>query len=66
MAKNKLSKEDFERKYAEKSGVTVEYLRVHRQVAIPCDCEDPICSGWQMVNEDGVFIPSVRQSFAKG
>ena len=38
----------FEQQYAERSGVTVEWLHAHDQFGAPCDCEDPSCSGWQM------------------
>ena len=45
-----MTREDFENGYAERSGVTVEWLHEQNQYAIPCDCGDDLCQGWQMVN----------------
>lgn len=44
-----MTKEEFEQGYAERSGVTVEWLHLYGQYAIPCDCEEENCRGWQMV-----------------
>lgn len=44
------SKEVFEQEYARRSGVTVDWLHEHGRGAIPCDCDEEICEGWQMVN----------------
>lgn len=43
-----MTKEQFEYQYAELSGVTVEWLHEHDQYAIPCDCGEDGCMGWQM------------------
>lgn len=40
--------EAFARRYAERSGVTVEWLRAHGQIAVPCRCDYDGCEGWQM------------------
>jgi hypothetical protein len=45
------SAEQFERDYAERSGVTVEWLREHRVVR-PCDCREEGCDGWQSVSRE--------------
>lgn len=51
MAKRKgLTAAQFARGYAERSGVTVEWLRQNGQEAMPCDCGDDICEGWQMAH----------------
>lgn len=48
--RQKVSKEEFERTYAESFGVTVKWLHSRGQFAVPCDCGDELwCSGWQMV-----------------
>jgi hypothetical protein len=47
-----ITKEEFERQYAEKSGVTIEWLHAHGQFAEPCDCEWDECKGWAMVGRD--------------
>jgi hypothetical protein len=45
-----MTKDDFEKQYAEKSNVTVEWLHENHQGAIPCECGEDGCKGWQMVN----------------
>lgn len=44
-----MTAEEFERQYAERAGVTVEWLRGWRTVR-PCDCRDESCQGWQSVS----------------
>jgi len=44
--------EEFERRYAERSGVTVEWLREMGRVVVPCDCGDRICEGWISVSRE--------------
>ena len=45
-----MTKDEFEKGYAERSGVTVEWLHSMGQWAIPCDCGDEGCHGWQMAH----------------
>lgn len=47
-----MTAEEFERGYAERSKVSVEWLREHDMIVAPCDCEEDDCRGWQMVNAD--------------
>ena len=42
----------FIRSYASKSNTTPERLAELGQVAIPCDCDEPTCLGWQMVSKE--------------
>lgn len=42
----------FARRYAERSGVSVEWLREHGREVRPCDCGEDICEGWRMVREE--------------
>jgi hypothetical protein len=42
--------DEFERAYAERSGVTVERLRELGRTVRPCDCGDPGCEGWQSIS----------------
>ena len=42
----------FIRSYAGNSDVTPERLAELGQVAIPCDCDEPTCLGWQMVSKE--------------
>ena len=44
-----ISRDDFERAYAERSGLTVEQLRTFRTVR-PCACDYDKCEGWQSVS----------------
>lgn len=43
---------EFERQYAERSGMPVEKLRELGRVVIRCDCGDERCEGWQSVNRE--------------
>jgi hypothetical protein len=43
-----VTKEEFEQKYAKRSGVTVEWIHEHDQVATPCECGENGCAGWKM------------------
>ena len=45
-----LTREDFARAYAERSGVTVEWLKRRGREARPCDCDSEDCEGWQMAH----------------
>lgn len=48
-----MSADEFERQYAERSGITVEYL--HDELgrrAIPCSCDYEHCQGWRIVSDD--------------
>jgi len=45
-----MTKDEFERAYAERGGVTVAWLHASHRRAIPCYCGDDICEGWQMVS----------------
>jgi hypothetical protein len=46
-----MTAEEFERQYAERSGVEIDWLREYRTVR-PCDCGEPLCEGWQMVSHE--------------
>lgn len=43
-----MTKDEFEKGYAERSGVTVDWLHDHGQFGAPCDCGESGCRGWQM------------------
>jgi hypothetical protein len=51
---------EFAAAYAKRSGVTVEWLKLHGREVAPCDCGEPECEGWQMahVNEFPLEIES--------
>lgn len=46
-----MTKEEFEQQYAERSHVTVERLHELGRYAVPCDCGDESCQGWQMLHK---------------
>jgi hypothetical protein len=55
--------EEFEEQYAQRSGVTVEWLHENGRYGAPCDCGDDACEGFQMaryVDENDNRIPFVR------
>ncbi|HKZ77718.1 MAG TPA: hypothetical protein VJ124_05290 [Pyrinomonadaceae bacterium] len=56
-----MTRKEFEQGYAERSGVTVEWLHEQNQHAIPCDCGDDLCKGWQMVN---IFTEMFEEDYA--
>lgn len=43
-----MTKDEFEQQYAQRSGVTVDWLHSMGRYAAPCDCTEPECQGWQM------------------
>lgn len=45
-----MTSEEFERGYAEWSGVTVEQLRAMGRIVRPCVCGEDSCPGWQSIN----------------
>lgn len=53
---------EFERRYAERSGVTVEQLHSWGRFPEPCHCQGHMCTGWQMGHqwEDAIIDDCVR------
>jgi hypothetical protein len=47
-----LTAAEFERLYAERSGLTVEELRALGRVVRPCRCDYELCEGWQSVSHE--------------
>ena len=43
--------EEFEEGYAHRSGITVARLHELGEGAVPCQCGEEGCEGWQMVNK---------------
>jgi hypothetical protein len=52
LADEMVTAEVFEREYAERSGVTVDWLRSMERIVVPCACGDELCQGWAMVNRN--------------
>jgi hypothetical protein len=43
-----MTREEFEVRYAARSGISVEELRSTGRQAVPCDCGSDMCTGWAM------------------
>lgn len=43
-----MTREEFIQDYAERGGVTVEWLAANGRVAQVCECGEAGCDGWQM------------------
>jgi hypothetical protein len=41
---------EFEKAYAQRSGITVTELRAMHRVVRPCNCGADACEGWQSLN----------------
>ena len=46
-----MTKQEFIDGYCERGGLSWEWLRT-RRVAVVCDCNEPICSGWKMIPKE--------------
>ena len=42
-----MTADEFERRYAMRSRLTVEELRALGRIVAPCDCGEDLCEGWQ-------------------
>jgi hypothetical protein len=47
-----ITAEEFERQYAERSGITVERLREMGRIVAPCNCGEDMCEGWQSTTQE--------------
>lgn len=45
-----MTRNEFEQRYTQGSGETLEVLRQNGRYATPCDCGDETCVGWQMAS----------------
>lgn len=56
-----MTKEEFETEYAARSRTTVDSLRRMGREALPCDCGEPECLGWQMgFRNDPAHFPELH------
>lgn len=46
-----ITKEEFEIKYAEESGLTLQQLYDSGCHAVPCNCGQDGCKGWRMASQ---------------
>jgi hypothetical protein len=47
-----ITADEFERRYAERSGITVELMRSEGYVVRPCHCGEEVCEGWKMTTPE--------------
>ena len=43
-----MTRNEFINYWCANSGITAEDLKLHGLIALPCDCDDSSCRGWQM------------------
>jgi hypothetical protein len=51
MAK-RITADEFEAQYAERSGLSIAELRALGRVVVPCDCREEGCEGWQQMSRE--------------
>ena len=66
-----MTREEFETSYREKCWMTVEDFQKLKGRAIPCDCGEPGCRGWQMtfmncMSEEGSVDGSMNIAGGEG
>lgn len=49
---------EFEARYAANGGLTVEQLREHGRIVVPCSCDYEGCQGWASYPAD--FLPDLK------
>lgn len=59
-----MDKEEFERGYCERSGITREEYERH-YVTLPCDCDYEECEGWACVINHPVHIHAHNRDWDK-
>lgn len=52
-----MTRHEFEQQYAESSGITIAILRKLGLYAIPCNCGEEGCLGYQMRNLSNLLTP---------
>ena len=56
-----ITAEQFEREYAERSGVPIEWLHNEGLFVFPCHCSDSSCQGWQMTRASSLEDYQIEQ-----
>lgn len=59
-----MTRDEFETGYAERSGITVEWLHEYGRWAAPCDCGEDGCEGWLMLRGATGYPECVRSRAA--
>jgi hypothetical protein len=55
------SKDEYVARYAKSQGIPVDEVERHL-LPTRCDCDDPGCAGWQMVNVEDVVVLSLDKA----
>jgi len=61
----RMTKDEFEKQYAEECRTTVEELHKSGLIAISCECELRSCPGWKMVDVEDAKNSKIHQEQAK-
>ena len=51
-----MTKNEFVKDYCKRSGIAIDMLSLHNLVALPCNCGESKCAGWQMVAKENVEV----------
>ena len=65
LLKGAMTKEEFIKGYARRSGLTVEELAALGNYVEPCSCGDDSCQGWQMLFRNN-YIQNVANTTLRG
>jgi hypothetical protein len=52
-----ITKKEFIEKYCERSDMAYKVMLKYKRMAAPCNCDEPMCQGWQMVNVEDASLP---------
>lgn len=58
-----MTKEEFEKGYCERSGITIEFYNKYK-VTLPCACGEEDCEGWAAMSNDPELIKWHMQFYA--
>jgi len=54
-----MTRDEFEHSYAQRGEMTVDWLHSMGLYAVPCNCQEDRCRGWQMRNLTNLLSPGV-------
>ena len=58
-----MTKEQFEKSYTKRSGMTKEFYREHF-VSLPCKCTSETCMGWAAIHNDKLSIKTHKKLYS--
>ena len=57
-----ITKEEFEQRYCDRSGITIKYYK-EWFVTLPCDCGASACHGWAAVSNQPLAIETYNELY---